>query len=270
MNTAFLRQGILNFIFNFINIPLISCQYRHIFTPMKTNSHIHLTLITCLFLMTSSLFSQKDQIPLESSLEQNSERQLIKIGMITSAKPAKIKFGTFYSDNRKGASDAKDENGKPLLFSFDLLDKEGNKAKIEGASNVESKEMNQRDDASVYITTTIDEEDLWVLLMVKTPELNEFSLKNIYLTNGTDEITFGNTIGAPMGKSEVTAPKGLTAYINGNALGAMQYYSGGSFSYKKFIWISSAMDQQLQLVTASVFSAMLELGDYFVDTQFTD
>lgn len=237
---------------------------------MKIDSPYYYVLILCLILSSSALFSQKDQIPLESGLEQNSERQLIKVGMITANKPAKIKFGAFNSDNRKGAADAKDENGKALLFSFDLMHKDGNKATIEGASNMEPKDSDPRDDVSVYISTNIDEEDLWVLLMVKTSEANEFSLKNLYLTNGSDEINFKNVIGDPTGNSDVTAPKGITAYINGNALGAMQYYSGGSFSYKKFIWISDSMDEQLQLITAAVFSAMLELGDYFIDTQFTE
>ena len=225
-------------------------------------------------LFNTHISAQKDQIPIEPSLDQHSERQLIKIGMITASKPAKLKFGVFSSDNRKGGSTAKDENNKPLLFSFDLLNASGEKASIEGATNINIKEgsteVEIKGDVSIYITTSIDQDDLWVLLMAKTPETKEFSLKNIFLTNGTDEITFKNSIGEPTGKSEVTAPKGIIAYINGNPLGAMQYYSGGSFSYKKFIWISKSMDEQLQLVTAAVFSSMLEVGDYFIDTEFVD
>lgn len=234
---------------------------------------IFLSLSLTLLVITD-IRAQKGQIPIESSLDQHSERQLIKIGMITSSKPAKLKFGVFSSDNRKGDSAAKEENNKPLLFSFDLLNASGEKASIEAATNIENKEastdVEKKGDLSIYITTSIDQDDLWVLLMAKTPETKEFSLKNIFLTNGTDEITFKNVIGEPTGKSEVTAPKGITAYINGNPLGAMQYYSGGSFSYKKFIWISKTMDEQLQLVTAAVFSSMLEVGDYFIDTEFVD
>jgi len=218
--------------------------------------------------------AQKDQIFIDASLDQNSERQLIKIGMITANKPAKLKFGTFSSDNRKGASTAKDENNNALLFSFDLLNSAKETASIEAATNIENKAAASDDelraDASIYITTTIDKEDLWVLLIARTPEAKAFSLKNIFLTNGTDEITFKNTTGEPTGKSEVTAPKGIIAMINGNPIGAMQYYSGGSFSYKKFVWISETIDEQLQLVTASVFSSMLEMGDYFIDYEFVD
>jgi len=241
---------------------------------MKKASLFYLALITFLIVTTSHLHAQKDQIPLDFTLDQHSERQLIKIGMITASKPAKLKFGTYNSDNRNGAATAKDENNKELLFSFDLLHSSGSKASIEGATNIENNDTSSdsklKDDASIYITTSIDNDDLWVLLMAKTPETKEYSLKNIFLTNGTDEITFKHVIGDPSGKSETTAPKGIMAYINGNAIGAMQYYSGGSFSYKKFIWISDTVDEQLQLVTASVFSAMLELGDYFIDTEFVD
>ena len=50
------------------------------------------------------LQAQKDQIPLDPVLEKASERQLIKIGMITESKPAKLKFGKYSTDNRKGVS----------------------------------------------------------------------------------------------------------------------------------------------------------------------
>lgn len=230
--------------------------------------------VSLVVLGITDLIAQKDQIPIGGSLEKNSERQLIKIGMITASKPAKLKFGAFHSDNRKGASTAKDENDNALLFSFDLFNSSKEMASIEAATNIENKEAVSDDDlkadASIYITTTIDKEDLWVLLIARTPETKAFSLKNVFLTNGTDEITFKNAKGEPTGKSEATAPKGIIALINGNPIGAMQYYSGGSFSYKKFIWISETIDEQLQLVTAAVFSSMLEVGDYFIDTEFVD
>ena len=106
--------------------------------------------------------------------------------------------------------------------------------------------------------------------MTQTPDKNEFSLKNIFLTNGTDEIYFENAIGDPMGKSESTAPKGIEALIDGNAIGAMQYYSGGSFSYKKFIWISDEFDDQTKMVLAAVFSSMMEIAGNFEDATITD
>lgn len=227
-----------------------------------------------LFLSMSETKAQKDQIPLESRLEQSSERLLIKIGMIKSNKPAKLKFGNYASENHKGRSVDKNDKNKTLLFSFDLSNQKGETAFVEAVSNVENNDQSndnkQKDEVSTYITTSIDKEDLWVLLTTKTPETSDFSVQNIFLTNGYDEITFKNVIGEPMGKSEVTAPKGITAFLDGNPLGAMQYYSGGSFSYKKFIWISENSDAQMQLVMAAVFASILEIGDYFAESGFTD
>lgn len=231
-------------------------------------------ILFLLFLQLPDIKAQKDQIPLESRLEQSSERLLIKIGMIRSNKPAKLKFGNYVSDNHKGKSVDKNDKTKNLLFSFDLSNEKGETAYVEASSNDkkadQTEDQKQKDDVSTYITTSIDKEDLWVLLTTKTPETGDFSVQNIFLTNGYDEITFKHTIGEPMGKSEVTAPKGITAFLDGNPVGAMQYYSGGSFSYKKFIWISRDSDTQMQLVMAAVFSSLMEIGDYFAETGFTD
>jgi len=99
--------------------------------------------------------------------------------------------------------------------------------------------------------------------------LIEFDKDGAWVTN-YEEITFKHVIGAPTNKSEVTAPKGIEAFVDGYPIAAMQYYSGGSFSYKKFIWISNKTEAQMQLVMAAVFSAMLEIGDYFEDNGFVE
>ena len=241
---------------------------------MKVNLPIFFSVILISLLTSSHMIGQKDQIPIDNSLAVNSDRMWIKEGMITAGKPAKLKFGSYRTDNRIGASTKESTDDKTKLFSFELINEADDRAFVEGATNMSigdgTSDVNPRDDASVYISTSMDKDDLWVLLMVKSNDANEFSVKQLYMTNGDDEITFTTAIGEPTGKSEVTAPKGITARLNGNPIGAMQYYSGGSFSYKKFIWISKTVDKQLQMVTAAVFSSMLELGDYFIDAQFVD
>ncbi|MCP4882516.1 MAG: hypothetical protein GY908_01890 [Flavobacteriales bacterium] len=234
-------------------------------------------LLTCVVFFIScsaGLFAQKDQIPLEPQLEQSSERQLIKIGMISESKPAKLKFGSFNTDNRKGHRTISGNDGSELLFSFEIQNSNGNVAKVEASGNKEgeknTKDSGQQNDVSVYISTSLEEDDLWVLLVGKNNENKDLSLNNIFLTNGNEEITFKHVIGAPTNKSEVTAPKGIEAFVDGYPIAAMQYYSGGSFSYKKFIWISNKTEAQMQLVMAAVFSAMLEIGDYFEDNGFVE
>lgn len=226
-----------------------------------------LIILFIFFHSTEFLFAQKDQIPLEPQLENNSERQLIKIGMITASKPAKLKFGSYSNDNRKGESLATGDDTNKLLFSFDLKNNKGDIAKVEASG---AQENDAQGDISVYITTSIDQDDLWVLLVGKSTETNDLSLKNIFLTNGTEEIQFNLVVGEPTNKAEVTAPKGIQASIDDYPIAAMQHYSGGSFSYKKFIWISDKTEPQLQLVMAAVFSSLLEIGAYFDGTDIKE
>lgn len=240
---------------------------------MKPLYHLRLILI-CLLTSSAVIYGQKDQIPLDPMLEQASDRSLIKIGMISASKPAKLKFGKFSTDNRKGISTSAGEKPVPLLFSFDLLNTDGNQAHVEASGSQENTEnpkgKQTSNDISVYINTDLDEEDLWVLLVTKPGDKKDISIKNIFLTNGDEEIVFKHVIGTPMNKSEVTAPKGIEAFLDDYPIGAMQYYSGGSFSYKKFIWISEKSEPQLQLLMAAVFSALLEIGDYFDGNGFTE
>ncbi|MCA0930883.1 hypothetical protein LCM02_00380 [Lutimonas saemankumensis] len=220
------------------------------------------------------MHAQKDQIPIDPVLEKASVRQLIKIGMITESKPAKLKFGVYSSDNRKGAGKKEGNDVNELLFSFELKNNKGDLAKIDASGNQKGSNSAQEtqglNDISIYITTSLDEEDLWVLLINKPEDATDLSLKDIFLTNGEEEILFKNVVGDPTNKSENTAPKGIEAFIDEYPIGAMQYYSGGSFSYKKFIWISEKTEPQTQLILAAVFSSILEVADYFQDIGFTD
>lgn len=240
---------------------------------MKPIYHLHLVLM-CLLTSSLVIYGQKDQIPLDPILEEASDRDLIKIGMVSASKPAKLKFGKFSTDNRKGLSISEGDKPVELLFSFDLLNTNGDQAHVEASGSQEnaksSKDGQTANDISVYISTNLDEDDLWVLLVTKPADNKDLSIHNIFLTNGDEEITFKHVVGTPMNKSEVTAPKGIEAFIDDYPIAAMQYYSGGSFSYKKFIWISQKSEPQLQLVMAAVFSALLEIGDYFDGNGFTE
>lgn len=220
------------------------------------------------------LHAQKDQIPLDAILEASSERQLIKIGMITDTKPAKLKFGTYSTENREGVTTTGDDDQPSLLFSFDVENGKGDIAHVEASQNNDTEATSKQDqdqhNLGVYITTSLDDDDLWVLLITQPLDNQDLSLNDIFFTNGTDEIVFKHVVGIPTGKTENTAPRGIEAFMDDYPIGAMQYYSGGSFSYKKFIWLSEKNEPQIQLVLASVFAAMMEIGDYFEDYGFTD
>ena len=215
-------------------------------------------VIICCFLLNSG-FAQKITLPIDPSIAQNTSPELIKIGMVKKDVPPKVKFGPFSTDQRQGAG--KDMNGDPLRYSF-VVEQNGETAIVQAA--------NKEDDRSIYISTSLDEEELWILLMAKTPGEENYSAEQLFLTNGEEELEIRTVIGDATGKYDNTSPRGVELYIEEQALGAMQYYSGGSFSYKKYIWIRNDIDPRMQLVTAAVFCTMLQESGNFEDVMVVE
>ena len=227
-------------------------------------------LLLFLFLYSSALQSQKDGIPVDPQLEKNSEPWLIKIGMITAKAPPKLKFGDYSTDNRKGASDAaqgsqffgsEKKSDGALRFSFDLVGKEKESVHVEAVA--EPSPDGTAENISVYMASSLDPDDLWILLVSKDMGTGSLSLASAMLTNGESEITFAQVFGEPSGKEPETAPKGIELFYEGQSVAAMQYDSGGSFAYRKFIRISNRADKQVQWISGAALASLLEVGSYF-------
>ena len=200
----------------------------------------------------SNIHAQQDQPPLDAQLLKNSEKWLIKIGMISGKKPPKLKFGEFSTVDRSGAA------GED--FSMTMVNSANDSVFVKGINEKESGK--NQNDISVYINTSIDTEELWILMMTRPP----LSKK----TDGFSEITFEKIMAEPKGDIEETAAKAVQLLSDGMPIAAMQYDSGATFSYKKYIWISKRMDPQTQLMAAAAFSALLEIGEYFSDIVIVD
>lgn len=221
------------------------------------------------FLWSALSYAQDKDIPVSESLSRNSEKWLIKIGMINNKKPPKVKFGPYTTENRQGASVSTDETvfigpstdkSTQLKFAFDVISGNSKTANIEASVDVSKDSVR---DVSVYMATDIQPEELWVLILKEPSGTGLMSLSDMVLTNGDEDIEIYPLIGDPLGKSEFTAPKGIYLMQEGLNLGAMQYYSGGSFAYKKYIWINNSIEPHLQMLAASVFASILETAGYF-------
>jgi hypothetical protein len=235
---------------------------------MKSFKRLKLILLLLAMNGTGILAQDKD-VPLAQSLSQNSEKWLIKIGMITDKKPPKLKFGDYVTDNRRGYSSSTDETKligpsdpktTQFKFGFDLVNRSNDSAFVEASVDVRKDSLR---DVSVYMATNLKPEELWILILKEPSGKNEMSLSDMVLTNGDEEISLNYVMGDPLGKGEITAPKGITLMLEGLTLGTMQYDSGGTFAYKKYIWINQQADPQLQLISAAVFSAIMETAGYF-------
>lgn len=229
-----------------------------------------------LMLLVPGARGQDKDIPLPASLSQNSEKWLIKIGMINNKKPPKLKFGDYATDNRRGAGASTEQtrligpgDGKTsgLKFAYDLVYENRDSVVVEASVDLSKDSIR---DLSVYMATSLRPDDLWILILKEPSGANEMSVNDMMLTNGDEEISIDHVIGEPLGKGEITAPKGISLVLEGLVLGSMQYDSGGSFAYKKYIWINNKADRQLQLLTAAVFSAILESAGYFEKVIITD
>ena len=240
-------------------------------SPRPMKRFLLLAMLSC-----TTLFAQDKTVPLAESLEQNSEKWLIKIGMITEKKPPKLKFGTFSTDNRRGASEStagtrligpSDPKTSRFKFGFDLFNQSRDSAFVEASVDMSKDSLR---DVSVYMATNVNPEELWILILKEPSGRNTISLSDMVLTNGDEEIVMNGVVGEPLGKGEVTAPKGITLVLEGLTLGTMQYDSGGTFAYRKYIWINSRADRQLQLIAAAVFSAIMENAGYFEKVTLED
>jgi len=242
---------------------------------MNTVARFRLITLVLLFLSAGTRAQDRD-IPLQSSLQQNSEKWLIKIGMITNKKPPRVKFGDYVTENRQGASISTDrtrligpgdDKSTQLKFAYDLIGGSRDSVRVEASVDVSKDSLR---DVSVYVATSLNPDDLWVLILKEPSGTNTMSLNDMVLTNGEEEISIGHVTGQPLGKGAITAPKGISLMLEGMTLGSMQYDSGGTFAYKKYIWINQSLDQQLQLLTAAVFSSILETAGYFEKVVLSD
>ena len=224
---------------------------------------------TALFFSCSLAFGQDKDIPISESLRQNSEKWLIKIGMINNKKPPKVKFGPYSTENRRGAEASTDrtrligpssDRSTQLKFTMDITPRKTDTAYVEASVDMSRDSLR---DVSVYMATNLKPEELWVLIMKEPTGTGIMSLSDMVLTNGEEDLEIYSLIGEPLGKTEFTAPKGISLMQEGLVLGSMQYYSGGNFAYKKYIWINSSIEPHLQLITASVFASIMETAGYF-------
>ena len=240
---------------------------------------MHLRTIFLLLILLSfpgtALKAQEDVVPMQADLARNADQWLLKIGMINKKKPPKLKFGTYTTEERDGntASRPLRFSGDPELdlsleFRFALINKEKDSVYVEAYS--EPGMSSGEKDFSIYMASSAYPEDLWILMLSTTPDSKDLSVSTMIMTNGTEEISFKNLVGTPKGKSEQSAPRGLEIFQENLSIGALQYDSGATFGYRKYIWINRQADKQMQLLAASVFSAILEVSGYFEQARITD
>lgn len=267
-------------------------------TRKSIRSILSLSLLALFVLMSSSLVlhAQQKDIVIDEDLAKNAEKMKVKMGTQWMGKIFKFKFGDYaVTDSKNGwttttggtnfwGTKARSESSNE--FSFDLTDKSlSEKAVVNAASSISSEEirsftifstlaigsdelLKSAHNFSAFITTTLDEDDTWVLVK----SLEDGSQANYdfraFLTNRDRTIQIERTTSNRNGQDSRSIPaKGYEFIENGKSLCAVQYYGGGMMGMNKnIIWLRSDLDPKEKLMLAAAMTALMQVD---VSTTFS-
>jgi len=240
---------------------------------------------------TLNIQGQQKEIVIDDDLSAKAEKMKVKMGAQWAGKIFKIKFGDYaVTDSKNGwttttggtnffGTKARSETNNE--FSFELSNKSlSEKAVVNAASSMTSEEirsfqlfstlaigsdelLKSTNNFSAFITTTLDEDDTWVLIK----SLEDGSQANYefraFLTNQDRTIRVERTTSNKKGHDSRSIPaKGYEFIENGKSLCAVQYYGGGMMGMNKnIIWIRSELSPEEKLILASAMTALLQV-DY--------
>jgi hypothetical protein len=261
---------------------------------MKNKDFVYPLLILLLFPVFLS--SQVKEIPIEKALASNAEKVKVKLGAAVLNKTFPIKIGSFEMKKvpRKKSFDPDSkfmgipvENNYTSTFATTMVDKKGGTIWIEAAQNINSEEVfalelnryitigqdsliSDSNISSVFINTSEQKEDQWLLLMSKTEGTYEFPIKNMSLRNRSQKITFAIKDTEPYGSIISESSKGIECYLDGNPIAALQYKTGGGFGSKQIAWISNDNSKHLKMIVTAAFASILQLTEGGMVYYFTE
>lgn len=242
------------------------------------------------------MFSQAKEIPLEQEFLVNSEKLRVKVGASTLSSTFSIKIGSYkmkkVAKKKSFDPDSKFmgipiENSYTSTFSATLVGEKGGTVWIEAAQNINRKELfaleinrymslgqdsliSDSNVSSVFINSSEQKEDQWLLLMSKIEGTNAFSVKELSLRNQSQKITFVITDTEPFGSILKEASKGIECSLDGEPIAAFQYKTGGGFGYKQIVWISNENSKHMKMILTAAFASILQLMEGGLVYYFTE
>jgi hypothetical protein len=238
-----------------------------------------------------TLQSQQKEIVIDESLEANSDKFKVKIGAQWAGKTFKFKFGDYaVTDGKNGWTQStsssnffgtKASGESSNEFSFDLTDKSlSEKAIVNAATTMTTEEIRSfmlfstvaigsdeliksSQNFSAFISTTVNEDDTWVLVKsVEEGSAASYDFRG-FLTNRDRTIKIERTTSNKNGQDSRDIPaKGYEFLENGKSVCALQYYGGGMMGMNKcIVWIRSDLDSKDKLILAAAMTALLQ-ADY--------
>ena len=231
--------------------------------------------------------SQKD-IVISDSLTVNGEKLNVKMGSHGFGKIWKFSFGEYgVASSKMGWTinsakgnffNTKTESKSTEKFSFLMTSKVNDSATVNAANNILVQSLQSMEifpgfnwgtdelvqesrNFSAFIIVNHDTSETWALLMNMIRGSSVLVKDEALLTNGQRKILVVPTTSNLHGGDSRSLPAlGYEFVENGQSLGAVQYYGGGSFGVNKnIVWISKPLDNRMKIILAAASTAILQL-----------
>ena len=253
-------------------------MYTHLF-------RIHLLCFLVVLVKTTE--AQKDII-LSDSLAGNAKKMNVKMGTQWMGKIWKFRFGDYAVVSSKmgwtttttkgNLFNTKTENKSTEKFSFALVNKTNDSAKVNAANNIVVQSLHEIEifthfswgsnellqesrNFSAFITINGDTSETWALFMNVTRGSNTEGNYEAFLTNGERKIFLSPASSNKNGGDTRSLPAlGYEFIENGQSLSALQYYGGGLLGMNKnIVWMRNTSDEKMKLILAAAMTAVLQI-----------
>jgi hypothetical protein len=245
-------------------------------------------LTGCIVLLSAFALAQKTII-IDESLSANADKMNVKMGLQV-GEVWKFRFGDYAVVSPKltvttGTSKtniwgSRTETKSKRKFLYSVKGPTPDTARVNAAQNIDVKTsqsieilsnislgsdevLAETDNFVASITINEDGADTWTLIMnVVRRTGGEGGKPKSFLTNGVRKILLIPVTSNKDGDARGTPALGYDLSENGQALGAVQYYSGGLFTFgvnKNFIYILRNLEPKMKLVLAAAMTAVMQV-----------
>ena len=248
---------------------------------------IRIYILCFLTLLVKTTKAQKDII-ISDSLAGNAQKLNVKMGTQWMGKIWKFRFGDYAvvsskmgwttTSTKGNLFNTKTESKSTEKFSFVLINKTNDSAKVNAANNIEvqslheieifthfswgsNKLLQESRNFSAFITINGDTIETWALFMNITRGSNTEGNYEAFLTNGERRIFLSPISSNRNGGDTRSLPAlGYEFIENGQSLSALQYYGGGLLGLNKnIIWMRNSPDEKMKLILAAAMTSVLQI-----------
>lgn len=254
---------------------------------MKT-FFLKLLLLGVLVTSAGILYAQQKGIIISENLEANSRPLKVKMGTQWMGKMWKFKFGEYaVVDSKMGWTktssktnllNTKTESKTTQKFAFTMCNKAGDSAKVNAATNIEIKVLQESElfsflivgenetllnahNFTAFINLNRDTTETWSLYMNTTSGSTVKDSAYAFLSNGIKRIHIYPVSSNQNGSDPRMFPAlGYEFVENNRAICALQYFGGGAFgTNKNVVWIHEELDPKKKLILAASMTSVLQI-----------